>query len=137
VVLLVLVFELTHPAWYDKIEPGDKAIFWTNVLVALGTLALAGVTYWNVRQTNFVIAGEERRHQQQFAPLVELYRSQNAIDYQNIGTGLALRIHIMITVAFTIQHQRMLLEMDPRVSLSKRSMKARRDVGLGMCLFSR
>jgi hypothetical protein len=45
-----------------------KPLFWANVAVAAGTLALAFVTWWNVRQTTLVVTSEDRRMQQGFAP---------------------------------------------------------------------
>jgi hypothetical protein len=75
-----------------------------SVWVAVGTLALAGVTWWNVSQTIAVVAGEDRRHQQSFVPIVELKwfnASDTALGYlqihaRNIGKGPALNIQATI-----------------------------------------
>ena len=97
-------FLLSKKLWFDSIAPGDKALFWTNLAVAVGTLTLAAVTYWNVTQTNRVIAGEDRRHQQQFAPLIVLYDytepdkmgNRYGFGISNIGLGLAIDIVVAI-----------------------------------------
>jgi hypothetical protein len=103
VILPVAIFLATKHLWFDNISNGDKAMFWTNVFVAIGTLALAIATTWNIRQTNKVIAGEDRRHQQQFAPLVQVNDyTHGGTDYQsgvtafNIGYGLAIDVQVVV-----------------------------------------
>ena len=103
VVLPAVVFVATKHIWFDTISSGEKAIFWTNVSVAIGTLALAVATVWNISQTNKVIAGEDRRHQQQFAPLVQFNDyTHGGNDFQsgfsavNIGNGLAIDITVEV-----------------------------------------
>lgn len=122
VCLLVFLSLLwTHAQWYDDIGNGDKALFWTNLMVAVGTLALAFVTVWNVRQTNKVISSEERRHQQQYAPLITLQRIQylgqgsrynpqvssgaNATLARNIGMGIAINVRIKLAFFHRVSKQ--------------------------------
>jgi hypothetical protein len=122
----IAVFIGTKRAWFDGISSDSKALFWTNVAVGFGTIALASVTYWNIRQTNKVIAGEDRRHQQQFSPLVELYdyraadKMGNSYGFGavNIGNGLALNVVIRIdaTLHFTEQ-SRVEISEDERAQL--------------------
>lgn len=107
VIIVVVSFVATKHIWFDALKDSDKALFWTNVAVAIGTLALAGVTWWNVRQTSAVIASEDRRHQQGFAPLVELDEPGSAFDgafsVRNIGYGLALNVSINIDGKLTFE----------------------------------
>jgi len=49
---------------------GLKADVIANLAVAIGTLALAIITFVSVMKTNDVIAGEDRRHQIGYAPFV-------------------------------------------------------------------
>jgi hypothetical protein len=88
---------------------------WAEIGTAVGTLALAVATFWSVSRTNAVIRGEDRRHQQQFAPLVKLVfsltGSQNAFKANddpvqgfaavNIGNGIAVNVEIEIEAIFS------------------------------------
>ena len=67
----------------------------------LGTLALAFFTRESVRRTDDVIQGEERRHQQSFAPLIdcigaEVVESLVQVRLNNAGGGLALNLAIRV-----------------------------------------
>src|ERR1700687_3223842 len=81
-----------------------------SVWVAIGTLALAGATWWNVSQTKAVVAGEDRRHQQSFVPIVEVMwcdfsdaTSGNvSIHSRNIGKGPALDIRATFKGSMTV-----------------------------------
>lgn len=78
----------------------------TNVTVAIGTLALAYFTWQSVSKTNDVIRGEDRRHQQQYAPLV-IMRSQTIENGKlkfftdNIGMGMARNVVISANIDWT------------------------------------
>jgi len=82
-----------------------------SVWVAGGTLALAVVTWWNVYQTKAVVAGEDRRHQQSFLPIVEYMffdtsEVQNGFIHlvaSNIGSGPALDIRARLQGSATIR----------------------------------
>ena len=82
-------------------DAGTKA----SVYVAIGTIGLAVATFWSVYQTRAVISGEDRRHQNAYAPLVVCqgfpYESgsptQNrflACLLRNDGMGMALNITV-------------------------------------------
>lgn len=90
-----------HGHW--KVGLGDLSSMW----VAAGTLALAGMTWWSVSRTNAVISGEDRRHQQGFAPLLVLKTQSERLTLPqgasfpiqrtvivNEGIGLALRVNV-------------------------------------------
>jgi hypothetical protein len=80
-----------------------------NVLVALGTFALAYFTYQSIRRTSDVISGEDRRQQQSLAPLLELEqyaveqfkppdpKTRYGFRISNIGFGLALNVELVIS----------------------------------------
>jgi hypothetical protein len=78
-----------------------------NFWVAAGTLAMARTTWMSLvktdesmAQTKNVLAAEERRHQQSFAPIIELTTNNDTdadfikFNIQNIGKGVALNIAI-------------------------------------------
>lgn len=100
VIALLIVFEATRVFWYDPIEkPSDRALFWANALVALGTLALAATTAWQASLTRSVLRGEDRRHQQGFIPIVEMriFLESGAVPtlavrFTNVGKGPALNV---------------------------------------------
>ena len=99
VVFASVVFAATKHIWFDGILPDNKALFWTNVAVATGTLALAAVTVVSVLQTRALIGGEDRRHQQGFYPLVEFAEERtkslaHGIHFHNLGKAVARRIHL-------------------------------------------
>jgi heme exporter protein D len=103
-IILVLGFTFTKHFWFDILSPDNKALFWTNAFVAIGTLALAVVTVVSLFQTRAVISGEDRRQQQGFAPLLTLGDHFNSNEeYQpgytlyNIGKGVALQISVRVT----------------------------------------
>ena len=61
-----------------------------NIPVAIGTLALAYFTWESVRSTKAVIAGEDRRHQVSYAPVLFLDRpTQYGKTNETIGIVLA------------------------------------------------
>lgn len=102
-IIAVLTFVFTKHLWFDLLSPDNKALFWTNVFVAVGTLALAVVTVVSLFQTRAVIFGEDRRHQQGFAPLLTLSDHFNSHEeYQpgytlyNIGKGIALHVSVRV-----------------------------------------
>lgn len=70
-----------------------------SIGVAIGTLALAYFTWESVKKTNAVIQGEDRRHQQSYAPaLVVQFITDKINNYQvtlrNKGIGPAKEISI-------------------------------------------
>jgi hypothetical protein len=82
-----------------------KASAW----VAAGTIALASATFWSVLQTLNVIRGEDRRHQQGYAPFLLLGDSiNNGEEYnagytlKNKGDGIALNITFQIRGQATV-----------------------------------
>jgi hypothetical protein len=82
-------------------SPETKA----NVFVAAGTILLAVATFWSVWETRLVIRGEDRRHQQSFAPSLRLDSSATPIGVfcvTNRGKGLAsnIRVHLTVPVYF-------------------------------------
>jgi hypothetical protein len=86
--------------------PETKASVW----VAVGTLLLAVATAWSVWETRLVIRGEDRRHQQSFAPfLVVGDHFNNGEDYHegytlhNYGSGVALDISFTVRGKATLQ----------------------------------
>lgn len=99
ILVCACAFVATKHLWFDQIAPDNKALFWTNVAVAGGTLALAVVTVVSVLQTRAVISAEDRRHQQSYAPLLTLGEQfNNNEEYKagfvlyNIGKGVAVDI---------------------------------------------
>jgi len=75
-----------------------------SVWVAIGTSALALVTWWSVLQTRKVIAGEDRRHQQSFVPIVKIDEPPRIDIYgwaslwsANAGRGPALAVRARLT----------------------------------------
>ncbi|MHB1550633.1 MAG: hypothetical protein ACYCX6_05510 [Vulcanimicrobiaceae bacterium] len=71
-----------------------------NLGVALGTIALAFFTWESVRKTNAVIASEDRRHQQGFAPLLVAQDVPGSgsvrITLANLGMGMARNIAVYV-----------------------------------------
>jgi hypothetical protein len=82
-------------------SPGLSADGKVNVWVAVGTVALAFITWLSLSQTRDVLAAEDRRHQQGFAPLLVLERlrvdgDRVHADVRNQGLGLAIRVAVTI-----------------------------------------
>lgn len=105
--LLAALFIATKHLWFDAMQTGEKASFWVSLSVAAGTLLLAAVTWWNVRQTSRVIAAEDRRLMQSLAPLLLLQLHISGFEYgpqeffggftvKNHGEGLAREISIAV-----------------------------------------
>jgi hypothetical protein len=72
-----------------------------NLFVAVGTLALAFTTWWSVSETRAIIAAEDRRHQQSYAPLLHLdiFERNNDTNIfraflNNYGQGMAQNINV-------------------------------------------
>ena len=101
---LVVAFVCTHRLWYDGLPSNEKVNFWNEALVAYGTLALAVVTVASVLETQTVIRGEDRRHQQGFAPLLLLKfdKKDGAFKFivSNVGLGIALKVLVLVTGEF-------------------------------------
>jgi hypothetical protein len=109
VVVAVVTFISTKRLWFDGLHPGEKALFWTDVAVAAGTLALAIVTVASVLETRAVIRGEDRRHQQGYAPFLTLGDHFNTgADYENgytlwnKGDGIALNVSFQVRGRATV-----------------------------------
>jgi hypothetical protein len=83
---------------FSDAEITERVKLFTDMMVGVGTLALAAATFWNIRQTNAVIAGEERRFQVSEYPLVTLSRNAVNIDVMNIGKGIALNIDVALEI---------------------------------------
>jgi len=107
VVALMWAFLGTKHIWFDHMTYDGKGTFWTNTIVGLGTLGLAGITLFNVRQTRDVIAAEDRRHQQGLAPMLGLELVQESLEDEreygfliynvhNYGMGIALKINLVL-----------------------------------------
>lgn len=104
----IAAFTATKHLWFDALPAGDKTVFWTNLGVAAGTLALAFVTWWNVRQTSLVLSAEDRRMQQRFSPYLtarfNTVTSEEEPDAYNIvgfritnsGYGIARDVHVCV-----------------------------------------
>jgi hypothetical protein len=88
-----------------KWGPADIA----GLLVALTTLCLAVITWRSVALTKNVVSSEDRRHQQDYAPLIEMtlnYDPQEGFIsnfvLENIGSGIALKVRLEGTVSVRI-----------------------------------
>ncbi len=108
-------------------DAGTKA----NIWVAIGTLALAFITWWSLSQTKAVIAAEDRRHQQAFAPLLlltppVLSNGRFRSNVYNGGYGLALRVLVMIEGEFSSTE---LVNMPPTMALQNLPTIAMREDG--------
>jgi hypothetical protein len=93
--------ELTNPAWYVEWTRAD----WINLGVAGGTLALAGITAWNVSVTRSVLSAEDRRHRQSLAPIVEASATSDTfgavfVHLINKGPGPALKLRITCSIMY-------------------------------------
>lgn len=80
-----------------------------NVWVAVGTILLAVATFWSVWETRLVIRGEDRRHQQTFAPFLLLQDNlddsnahERGYTIYNIGSGVALNVAVEVVGCATI-----------------------------------
>lgn len=88
-----------------------------SILVAVGTFVLAYFTWQSISRTNDVIAGEDRRHQQSFAPLLVIEAqaaqrpvgdgAETGIRIYNIGYGLALNVGVVLrgTLSYSTTRQ--------------------------------
>ncbi len=100
--ILLAGLEVTNPHWYSNWTRAD----WLNLGVAGGTLALAGITAWNVLVTQTVLKAENRRHRQSAAPIVNMWleRVKGTSDYAlllvNQGPGPAINVHVECVVTF-------------------------------------
>jgi len=103
----IIAFLATKHLWFDSISADNKPIFWANVAVAAGTLALAIATVVSVSETRAVLAAEERRYQLAKAPMLHHrrfeqvdvrggYHTDICIVITNSGLGIAreLRGHV-------------------------------------------
>lgn len=83
----------------------------SSVWVAIGTIALAGVTTWSVLQTQAVIASEDKRLQQSLAPYLtatlvfsnedeEFETAIVGVVLRNSGQGMASTVHIVLSAYF-------------------------------------
>jgi hypothetical protein len=108
----IVTFAATKHLWFDPLRAGEKALFWTNVLVAFGTLALALVTVASMLGTRAVIRGEDRRFQQSLAPYVtaSFYTADldspkreevRGFNLRNTGYGMARNIRVRIKAYYT------------------------------------
>jgi heme exporter protein D len=115
----IIAFASTKHVWFDTIPAGDKALFWTNVAVAAGTLALAVVTVASVLETRAVIRGEDRRHQQSFAPMLQLeWRERsgaNTFPFALANKGMGMAINAITRVQGTAFGSRLEKEGDPPI----------------------
>lgn len=103
----IAVLEVANPHWYYGFQRGD----WINLGVAVGTLALAGITAWNVAVTRDVISAEDRRHQQSLAPIVNAWPHLTkqkgwVLEFVNMGPGPALNIELRYVVVYTARGRR-------------------------------
>jgi hypothetical protein len=110
VVGLLLVYAVGQYAMNHSTAwtPETKASVW----VAVGTLLLAIATAWSVWETRLVIRGEDRRHQQSFAPSVRLigpqgYGNSNRFWYviKNKGFGLANDVSVSLNAGGVFNDQ--------------------------------
>lgn len=108
-VTAVILFFATKHLWFDSLQAGEKAIFWTNVAVAFGTLALAVVTLASVLETRAVLRGEDRRHEQSYAPFLTLgdylntdEKYEGGYTVRNSGMGIALSITFEVRGRVTV-----------------------------------
>jgi hypothetical protein len=90
--LVVVAVISTYPCF----DASTKA----NIWVAIGTLVLAGTTVSSLHQTRLIVAADERRHQQSFAPMLVLENVRNeeervAADISNRGLGLAKKVLVL------------------------------------------
>jgi len=69
-IVFIIAFLFTHGLWFDWMQPGEKAKFWSDFAVAYGTICLAIVTWASVAETQQVILGEDRRFQQARVPML-------------------------------------------------------------------
>jgi hypothetical protein len=111
---------------FDVVGKGEPKL-WAEIGTAVGTLALAVATFWSITRTNAVIEGEERRHQQQFAPLVRLEFSLigattgfpasegpfQGFEAVNIGNGLAVNVIIDIDAVLNYETSREIMREVP------------------------
>lgn len=122
--MLLFAFLGSKAAWYDHLALDRQVEFWVNFGVAAGTLLLAMFTAQSVQETKEVLRGEDRRHQQGFAPFVTLGdHFNNNEDYQpgftahNIGKGVALDVQIRIDGEVTIEYYNFPVEWNPFMSV--------------------
>ncbi|HEV2741348.1 MAG TPA: hypothetical protein VGU66_22500 [Candidatus Elarobacter sp.] len=99
--LPLAALELAKPDWYTGWTRAD----WISLGVAAGTLALAGITAWNVLVTQRVIGAEDRRHRQSLAPIVNTWwHKKRSGDYSlhivNSGPGPALNVRVDGVVSY-------------------------------------
>jgi hypothetical protein len=93
--------EFMKPDWYTDWTRAD----WLNLGVAVGTLALAGITAWNALVTRAIIGAEDRRHQQSLAPIVNLWphitpSGTCILNVVNMGPGPAINADIECIASF-------------------------------------
>jgi hypothetical protein len=98
VVGLLLVYAVGQYAMnhWTAWTPETKASVW----VAVGTLLLAVATAWSVWETRLVIRGEDRRHQQSFAPMLKLVWREgskaNEFHYLILNDGMGMAVNISL-----------------------------------------
>jgi hypothetical protein len=101
-VAAVLVSAIVAVGRIPCLDASTKA----NIWVAVGTLGLALITWASLNQTRTVIAAEDRRHQQGYAPLLLLTPTElvgghfNAAVY-NAGQGLAIKVLVVLEGRFS------------------------------------
>ncbi len=98
-IFALLAFIVTHASWYDALQVDQKAAFWTDALVAYGTLALAVVTWASVRESQDLIEAEDLRFRQARMPMVSVvktYREHGGVfvALRNNGDGPAKDVRV-------------------------------------------
>ncbi len=101
-VAALIVLAVIGLGFYHGFDASTKA----NVWVAVGTLFLALITWWSLSQTRAVIAAEDRRHQQGFAPLLTIAQTESSdgrirMTVSNVGHGIAQRVLVQLSGYFT------------------------------------
>lgn len=130
--LIVLALLTTRGIWFDNPDAAvqRRMDIIGQLIVGIGTAALAVVTWASVYETQQVLAGEDRRFRESRMPLVVLSAlpDENAqmgdktpafkLTFRNIGDGAAqdVRISAAGTVRLTWQTQKVRLEAGRKVT---------------------
>jgi hypothetical protein len=91
--LIVVVLLLTHKIWFDNPSDviGRRMDILGQLVVGIGTAALAVVTWASVYETQQVVAGEDLRFRQSRMPMVSLSELPQIIDQQDTGFNLKVQ----------------------------------------------